>query len=140
MKRYFFLVFAIIILGCDKDSKVSDNPYLQNFSFSTVVNLNLPSNNQLLYVGSPVLITDAGAGIKGIFVMRVGAANDYRAYEASCPSHYPSECSLMSINGINAKCSCENFEYSLYTGLGNGSYPLKQYRIEVLGSNLRVYN
>lgn len=142
MKKYFFLIAAAILLSCDKDHPVNKNPYLDNVSFSIGINLNLPSNNQLNFVGSPVLITDAGAGIKGIIVMRAGAANDYRAYEASCPNQYPSECSQMTINGINAVCPCDQKEYSLYTGLGNGDYPLKAYRVELSGdgSMLRVYN
>jgi nitrite reductase/ring-hydroxylating ferredoxin subunit len=34
--------------------------------------------------------------------------------------------------GINVVCSCDNNEYSLFTGLSQGGsqYPLKQYRVE----------
>jgi nitrite reductase/ring-hydroxylating ferredoxin subunit len=43
---------------------------------------------------------------------------------------------------INVVCSCDNNEYSLFTGLSQGGsqYPLKQYRVEVNGTILRVYN
>ena len=139
MKKYFFLILVFIVLSCHKDKVVSSNPYLQNVSFVKDINTNLPSYNNLKFPSNPVLITDAGAGIKGIVVMKVGEG-DYRAYEASCPNQYPNACSLMSINGINVKCSCENYEYSLYTGVGNGQYPLKAYRTEVNGDVIRVYN
>ncbi|MEN9488853.1 MAG: hypothetical protein RL494_1118 [Bacteroidota bacterium] len=139
MKRYFFLLVAMVALSCHKDNVVNENPYLQNYSFSTVINTNLPSYNNLQFPSNPVLITNAGAGIKGIIMMQVGT-NDYRAYEASCPNQYPSACSQLTINGINAKCPCDNIEYSLYTGVGAGQYPLKAYRVEIIGANLRVYN
>lgn len=139
MKRYFFLIIVLFSLSCHKDKVVSANPYLQNVSFSKEINMNLPSYNGLNYVSQPILITDPGAGIKGIVVMKAGE-NDYRAYEASCPNHYPSNCSLMEIDGINVKCPCENFEYNLYTGLGIAKYPLKPYRVEINGTTLVVYN
>ncbi|EKT3966907.1 hypothetical protein SL054_001520 [Flavobacterium psychrophilum] len=139
MNKYSLLLIAILTLSCHKDSVVNDNTYLPNYSFSVVINTSLPSYNNLNFPSNPVLITNAGAGIKGIVVMKVGN-DDYRAYEASCPNQYPSDCSLMTLNGINAKCPCDGKEYSLYTGVGSGQYPLKAYRVEVNGSNLRVYN
>jgi nitrite reductase/ring-hydroxylating ferredoxin subunit len=139
MKRYFFLIIVLFSLSCHKDKIISANPYLQSASFSKEINMNLPSYNGLNYVSQPILITDPGVGIKGIVVMKAGEG-DYRAYEASCPNHYPSSCSLMEIDGINVKCPCENYAYSLYTGLGIAQYPLKPYRVEINGSTLVVYN
>ncbi len=139
MKNFFLIIISLFILSCDKDKDSSGNPYLQNVSFTKEINTSLPSYNGLQFPSNPVLITDAGVGIRGIIVMKVGT-NDYRAYEASCPNHYPNDCSLMSLNGINAKCSCENYEYSLYTGEGGQKYPLKAYRVEANGSVIRVYN
>ena len=141
MKRYFLIIIVILTLSCHKDKVVNDNPYLPNYSFSVVVNTSLPSYSNLQFPSNPVLITNAGAGIKGIIMMKVGT-DDYRAFEASCPNQYPNDCSLMTINGINAKCPCDSKEYSLYTGVAvsGGQYPLKPYRIEISGANLRVYN
>jgi nitrite reductase/ring-hydroxylating ferredoxin subunit len=139
MKRYFLIIVSLIALSCHKDNVINENPYLPNYSFSTVINTSLPSYNNLQFPSNPVLVTVAGAGIKGIIIMKVGT-NDYRAYEASCPNQYPSDCTQLTINGINAKCPCDNVEYSLYTGVGSGQYPLKPYKIEVSGANLRVYN
>ncbi|WP_309608784.1 hypothetical protein [Flavobacterium sp.] len=139
MKK-LFLLLILSVISCSKDKVINDNPYIQNYSFSTIVNTSLPSYSQLEFAGNPVLIDGAGIGLKGIIVMKVGN-NDYRAFEASCPNQYPSDCTKLTINGINAKCTCDDKEYSLYTGLGVGvQYPLKQYRVEVLGASLRVYN
>jgi len=139
MKSFFYLIVLVSLLSCSKNKVQNENPYIQNYSFSTVINTNLPSYNSLQFPSNPVLITTPGVGIKGIIVMKVGE-NDYRAYEASCPNQYPSACTQLVINGINAKCPCDNSEYSLYTGLGPGQYPLKAYSVEVNGANLRVYN
>ncbi|MGH2664592.1 Rieske (2Fe-2S) protein [Flavobacterium sp.] len=141
MKKYLFLVVALIALSCSKDRIANSNPYLQNVGFSKEINTNLPSYNGLQFPSNPILITDPDAGIKGIIVMKVGT-NDYRAYEASCPNQYPSDCSRMTLDGINAKCPCENYEYSLFTGVGSAQYPLKAYRVEANsdGSVIRVYN
>ena len=139
MKK-LFLLLILVVISCSKDKVINDNPYIQNYSFSTIINTSLPLYSQLEFAGNPVLIDGAGIGLKGIIVMKVGM-NDYRSFEASCPNQYPSDCTKLSINGINAKCACDGKEYSLYTGLGVGvQYPLKQYRVEVLGANLRVYN
>jgi nitrite reductase/ring-hydroxylating ferredoxin subunit len=139
MKSFFYLIVVVSLLSCSKNKVINENPYIQNYSFSTVINTNLPSYNSLQFPSNPILITTSGVGVKGIIVMKVGE-NDYRAYEASCPNQYPSACTQLIINGINAKCPCDNSEYSLYTGLGSGQYPLKTYSVEVNGANLRVYN
>ena len=95
---------------------VTNSQYLQNVSFSKEINTNLPSYNALTFPSNPILITDAGAGIQGIVVMKAGSGNDYRAWEASCPNQYPIACSKLSISGLNAVCSCDNYSYSIYTG------------------------
>lgn len=140
MKRLLGLLFVVFFVSCHKDRAINNNQYLQNVSFSKEINTNLPAYNGLQFPSNPVLITDAGAGIQGIIVMKAGGGNDYRAWEASCPNQYPVSCSRLSINGINAKCTCDNTEYNLYTGIGGQPYPLKQYRVEVIGAIVRVYN
>jgi nitrite reductase/ring-hydroxylating ferredoxin subunit len=139
MKKYFLILIVAFLFSCNKDKTVTPNQYIPEYSFSTIINTSLPSYSNLQFPSNPVLITNAGAGIKGIIVMKVGT-DDYRAFEASCPNQYPTDCTLLTINGINAKCPCDGVEYSLYTGIGSGQYPLKAYKIEVLGANLRVYN
>jgi hypothetical protein len=46
----------------------------------------------------------------------------------------------MTIKGINAVCPCDSKEYNLFTGQGGLQYPLKQYRVEVIGNILRIFN
>jgi len=79
------------------------------------MNLNLPLYSPLINTGNAVYIGANGVGTRGIFVMNVGF-DQFRAFEASCPNHLPNECSTMTLTGQTAICSCEDFEYSLFTG------------------------
>lgn len=139
--KYTILFLFVILTSCHKDKANATNPYLQEVSFSKEINMSLPAYNSLNFASNPVLITDAGVGIQGIVVMKAGES-DYRAYELCCPNQSPNSCSRMTINGVNVKCACEGFEYSLYSSASvNGAqYPLKLYRVERNGSVLRVYN
>jgi len=140
MKRFLISVLLVVLSSCHKDKVVTNNQYLQNVSFSKEKKTNLPAYNALNLHSNPLLITDPGAVIQEIIVMKAGSGNDYRAWEASCPNQYPVPCSRLSISGLNAVCSCDNFSYSIYTGLGGQKYGMKQYRVEVLGEIIRVYN
>lgn len=139
MKRVILFFCLMLMLSCHKDNPTNGNPYIQNVSFSKEINLNLPSYNALNFVSNPILITDPGVGVQGIIVMKAGVS-EYRAWEASCPIQYPTSCSKLTINGVNAKCTCDNIEYSIYTGDGGQKYAMKAYRVELSGAILRVYN
>jgi nitrite reductase/ring-hydroxylating ferredoxin subunit len=64
----------------------------------------------------------------------------YTAFDAACPNQPLNACEAMTIDGINAVCSCDKSTYSLYTGIGDKEYPMKQYRVEANGSVIHVYN
>lgn len=140
MKKYILLLIIPFFMGCEKDSVGSKNPFLPDYPVNLNINLSLPSYNNLNYVGNGVLINTAGVGIRGIFVFKT--SNDtYTAFDAACPNQALSDCSSMILNGINAKCPCDDAEYSLFTGLSPGkNYPMKPYRTEVNGNIIRVYN
>jgi nitrite reductase/ring-hydroxylating ferredoxin subunit len=98
--------------------------------------MNLPAYSNLQYPSSAIYYP--GVGAKGIFVFNTGSG--YNAFDAACPNQTLSSCSTMTIKGINVVCPCDSKEYSLFTGQGGLQYPLKQYRVEVNGNVLRVYN
>ena len=82
----------------------------------------------------------SGQGVRGIIVFN-NSGITYNAFDAACPNQALSSCSTMTIKGINALCACDNAEYSLFSGQCAGKqYPLKQYRVEVNGNLLHVYN
>ncbi|GGD18776.1 Rieske (2Fe-2S) protein [Flavobacterium orientale] len=138
-KAILVLIFSFTLLNCDSDGFNNNNPYLPNYSFSFDVNMNLPLYSQLQFVSNGVLITQPGVGVNGIIVFNAGNGV-FNAFDAGCPNQPLTSCSTMTINGINAVCPCDNEEYSLFTGLGALQYPLKRYRVEVLGNIIRVYN
>ena len=140
MKKIILLLSLSLLLGsCDDSGFNNNNPYLPNYSFSFDVNMNLPLYSQLQFVSNGVLITQPGVGVNGIIVFNAGNGA-FNAFDAGCPNQPLTSCSTMTINGINAVCPCDNEEYSLFSGLGGLKYPLKRYRVEVLGNIIRVYN
>ncbi|MFX0556356.1 Rieske (2Fe-2S) protein [Maribacter sp. CXY002] len=145
MKPILTLIFLMFITSCEKNS-TNRNPYLQEINFRFDANLNLPLYSPLTNTGSTVLITTDGIGTKGIFIINSGF-NQYRAFEASCPNHAANNCSTMTLNGQIATCSCEGYEYSLFTGQqlnrpddGNRYYDMLEYRATFSGSTVVVTN
>ena len=135
-KQLLLLVLFSFILGCSDTGFNNKNPYLPNYTFTVDINMNLPAYSNLKYVSNAVYYS--GAGVKGIYIFNTGSG--YTAFDAACPNQALSDCSTMTLKGINVICPCDNQEYSLFTGQGKLQYPLKQYRVEVNGTSLRVYN
>lgn len=137
MKKIILLFLTTIsFYSCSDNGFNNNNPYLPNYSFTVDINMDLPTYSNLKYVSNAVYYS--GVGIKGIFIFNTGSG--YNAFDAACPNQAISNCSKMTLNGINLVCPCDNQEYSLFTGQGKLQYPLKQYRVEVIGNTLRVYN
>ncbi len=113
--RHFWVVLTLcLMISCSKD-RATRNPYLQEIGFRFDVNLNLPLYSPLTNPGNAIFISSQGVGTKGVFVINTGF-NVFRAFEASCPNHAPNDCSTMALDGQNALCACEEYEYSLFTG------------------------
>ena len=138
MKKYFFLLITFAMLfGCTPNTINNNNPYLPNYTVAVDINMNLPSYSNLLYASNAVYYPNQG--VKGIFIFNTGSG--YTAFDAACPNQTLSACSTMTLKGINALCACDSAEYSLFTGQSPGKqYPMKQYRVEINGNTLRVYN
>ena len=138
MKKYVLLIISsLFLLGCSNNDNSNKNPYLQNYTFSVDLNLNLPTYSTLKYASNAIYYT--GVGVSGIIVFNTGSG--YTAFDAACPNQEQGSCVAMTIKGVNALCSCDKKEYSLFTGLGDAPYPLKQYRVQVVNETLiRIYN
>lgn len=142
MKYFSFLLLVLYFsISCDKENQNTNNPYLPNYSFEIIVNTNLPQYASLVFPSNGVYINSAGAGIRGLIIFNAGSGN-YLAYDAACPNQPLSDCSTMTLEGINAKCPCDNASYSLFTGLASGKqYPMKAYRVQMIdATSFRVYN
>ena len=137
IKKVLLLIIAIpLFINCSNNENSNKNPYIPNYSFSVDLNMNLPTYSTLKYPSNSVYYPDAGA--RGLIIFNTGSG--YNAFDAACPNQELSDCSTMTIKGINALCACDKSEYSLFTGQGGKQYPLKQYRVEVNGDNIRIYN
>lgn len=137
MKKCILLLFIMAaFIGCSNSNFNNKNPNIPNYSFTVDLNLNLPVYSNLKFPSNAIYY--AGAGAKGIYVFNTGSG--YNAFDAACPNQAFTSCTAMTLNGINIVCPCDENEYSLFTGQGKLEYPLKQYRVEVNGSVLRVYN
>lgn len=143
MKKFLLAVLIIVLSSsCSNDRIRNKNPYIPNYSFSITIDANLPTYSGLRSAVNPIKIPDNGQHPM-LIVMKI-SNTDYRAWDANCPNQYPSACSQMSITGVNAKCPCDDIEYSLFTGVstdGTGEYTMKPYRVEVMGTDLiRISN
>ncbi|WP_395051271.1 Rieske (2Fe-2S) protein [Flavobacterium sp.] len=139
MKKYFLLLIAFpMLFGCSTNSLNNNNPNLPNYPVNVNINLSLPEYSNLKFVSNAVYIPNQG--VRGIIVFN-NSGTTYNAFDAACPNQALSSCSTMTIKGINALCACDNAEYSLFSGQCTGKqYPLKQYRVEVNGNLVHVYN
>lgn len=143
MKKSIILLFtAILFAACStSDDGRINNPNLVDINFRYQINLDLPEYNDLLYPGNEYVTYSQG--IKGIVIYNINN-QQYTAFELSDPNHTPSSCSAMTVEGITAKCHCDDGnEYSIITGeqlSGTGEYPMKAYRIERRGNIIEVYN
>ena len=146
MKISFYIAILLVMVSCSSES-LDRNPYLEEANFKFEINLNLASYSSLTTTGNAIYIGNTGVGTKGIFVINAGF-NTYYAWEASCPNHSPNLCSKMTIiGGTNVKCSCENYEYSLFNGYLLSTpetekkvYGLLNYRTSLNGSFITVSN
>lgn len=134
-------VLLVLFVSCEKDTNTrTNNPYIPNYGFSAILNLNLPSYSGLLTPVNPIAITVEGDIY--LLIMKVSDGQFY-AWNGNCPNQSLTSCSRLSISGLDGKCNCEDgFRYSLFTGIGqNATYPMINYRVESLGNNtIRVYN
>ena len=137
MKKYILLLLPFFLWNCNKDNYNNSNPYIPNYTFSVDINTDLPTYNSLKFASNGKYIANYGA--RGIIVFNTGSG--YTAFDAACPNQAIGSCSTMSVNGITAVCSCDSASYSLFTGQSAGKqYPMKQYRVEINGDLIRVYN
>lgn len=145
MKLLKIFLFLLLLASCSND-RTNRNPYLQDVGFRFDANLNLPQYSPLTYTGNAVLIDNKGVGTRGVYVMNTGF-NVFRAFEANCPNHAPNNCSTMELDGQNAKCPCDGYEYSLFTGQmlnrpndGKQYYNMLEYHTTFSGNVLVISN
>ena len=138
MKKIWFLILFIpVLFSCSDNDNNNKNPYIPNYPVNFTINTNLAAYSDLKYGGNSVIVPNYGG--KGVIVFNTGI-DTYNAFDAACPNQEINSCTAMTIEDFFAVCSCDRVKYNLYSGLGEKEYPLKQYRVEVRGTIIHVYN
>lgn len=140
-KNILLLLLSLPFLGCSGDDEIQKNPYLQDFSFTARFDLTFPEYDNLRYPGNSYVTQRYG--LKGIVIYNLNSSQ-FMAFELTDPNHIPTSCSLLTVEGFEAKCSCgDGNRYNIVTGqqvAGEGQYSLKPYRAVLQGNILEVSN
>jgi nitrite reductase/ring-hydroxylating ferredoxin subunit len=112
-------------------------PFLNCPNFSFTINLSLPVYSNLQFPANSFIFQN---GINGVIVVNTGS--EYRAYEMSCPNHAISSCSVLTLNGNNLTCQCDNYQYNIMTGKSNNNlqYQLRRYLVVSNNNILTISN
>lgn len=141
-KALILLCVGIFLHSCQDDNNYDENcNFLLNVGVNISLNLNLSQYNQLSFPSNPVYVPNEGNA--GIIVNNTGTG--YVAFDAADPNHTFSDCSRLSIDGIEGVCGCDDTNrYSLFTGqpLQNPNLlcSLRPYRVERSGNVLYITN
>ena len=142
MKNLSFLLILLILLsGCEDDDLRRENPFLLDLRFEAILNTNLPQYNLLNFPGNAVYY--GGVANDGIIVANTGAG--IVAWDASDPNQVPRGCTRIEIQGLIGETSCQpSNKYSLADGQpledGDLQFGLYNYRVEEIGTTIRVFN
>ena len=138
MKKTFLLITLIIITSCGTNDD-DNNPILPNTPVNVTLNLNLPLYQDLQFDSTSAFIPNQG--IKGIIVYRF-TENNILAWDAACPHLAPSECTAMSLVGVQIICPCDDSKFSFLDGSPQSGtpYPMKQYRAIKNGNSITITN
>lgn len=140
-KALVFTAFLLILSSCSDDDELRNNPYLPDLNFRFQIDLNLPQYNNLNFPGNSFI--HYNYGMNGVVIYNLNNSQ-FLAFELTDPSHVPSSCSILEVNGIEASCNCDDGNtYSIITGQllkGQGQYTLKPYRVNRVGNVLEISN
>jgi len=143
IKRKILFLLTFILFSCEKN-EIKRNPYLNNVKINYEINLNLPEFDALRYIGGSKKILNIG--LNGVILFNLNNTS-YLAWEASCSNHVLKKCSKLELEGVLAKCNCEDYQYSLATGqlinpeknLSN-PFGLLYYQTNLYNNILRISN
>ena len=141
MLKKIILIFIFVFTACSDNTVTDNNPFLPNFAFQFNLNTSLPLYAPLEFAGNAVVINQEGVGIRGVVVFNSGSGIE--AFDLACPNQFLDNCSTMTVVGVELECPCDGERYNLYTGLPvnpNLRWPLRRYRVERAGSNIRIFN
>lgn len=150
----FFLItltLSIVLISCNKKNDV-----IPDVTIDFYLKLNDPQFTDLSAFGGIALINAStnnlgllAAGYDGNGIIIFAGVDEYLAYDRTCPHDYAVNglsvrVNIDPTNSLNAICPKCGTNYALPVGgtpsKGIGRYPLKNYRTNFDGLNLRVWN
>lgn len=139
--RTVFLTFVCFcfLISCNSDDSVQNrNPNLLDVNFS--ITLSTIQTLDLQFPANAIFVPQGG--LRGVFVINTGSG--IFAWEAADPNVPLSECSRMTLDGIEALSNCEEGRrYNLITGQSLEEvlpFPLLSYRVNQNGDVITVSN
>ena len=139
IQKALFFLLIILTTSCVKNN---NNP-VPSIPFDITIDINLPSYNALISVGTWAYVN---GGSRGIIVYR-RSIDEFIAFDRHSPADPEGTCFLPLFpdenNFLVLKDTCNNATFSLYDGspMTNSEYGLRQYATQFNGSNLlRIYN
>lgn len=134
-------LILLIVTSC----KDSDHQLVPNVPVDELIYLNLPSSAPLQAPGGWIYHP---GGFRGLLIYRAffnGNADDFRAFDRTCPNHVSQTCGRVVVNSdnITLSCECDSARYILFDGtpaVDNSSQPLRQYRVQFFGTSIRIFN
>lgn len=132
-------LFLFLLGSCAADDYLDENIYLPYAPVNIDINLNDPYYRILKEYEGAVFIDDGYSGVLGVIVFNSGSG--YRAYEAACPNHTVTDCSLLQFDGNLVYCVCEDADFSMHTGRAlYGWTRLVEYRVTSYRNTLSIRN
>ncbi|MFN4298916.1 MAG: hypothetical protein ACK4EX_04185 [Thermaurantimonas sp.] len=144
-KVWKFFVFSIAIVFMLFSCNESNQHMVPNVVVDEIIYLNLPSSAPLQSPGGWIYHP---GGFRGLLIYRAffnGNADDFRAFDRTCPNHVNQICGVVHVlpDNVLTYCKCDSARYVLFDGTpaqGNQSQPLRQYRVQFFGNSIRVFN
>jgi hypothetical protein len=140
---FSIILLSFLVLACNRNER-HPVPYYQ---FDVVINLNLPSYNDLLGVGGWAYIQ--GAGSRGVVVYRLNS-NQFVAFDRHSPADPEGTCPSPLItnedNFLQLVDPCSDATFSLLDGSPWSDSSYKEWGLRSYmtyfdgGTSLRVYN
>jgi hypothetical protein len=133
----FLIAATVIVAGCDSD--LSDDPIPYDPFSPLLIDLTLPSNNDLQTIGWKAY---NDIGVRGVIVYKLNATT-YLAYERNC-SYQPNDaCATVDVHSSNLymidACCGSTFNFSAGTPTSGPAWRnLRQYITTLNGSRLTV--
>lgn len=133
MRKQLYLLILLFVISCSDNAPI--NNCFNGINMNAIIDLTLPEFQGLLVPSGQSQNTIQG---RNVFLFRVG--NNYKAFDQQCPEKTCN--SLMTFNGLEIICPCDNKKYSFLSDgaplSGEGCHALMYLVSPINSSQLRI--